>query len=90
MITPRLAPNPRNTISKVLEARLLFEVMERFKSGDGVERNFEQAARWYRQAMARGSARGAFCLAQMYRHGEIQPPGRRGGVRGHEVCRRAR
>lgn len=61
-----------------LEAQ--FEVARRFALGQGVERNYEEAVRWYSQAAAKGFAPAQYRLGTFYERG-------RGVVRSLEAAR---
>src|SRR4030065_731135 len=50
-----------------------YGLAERYRKGDGVQKNAEEAAKWYRKAADQGVPDAQFTLGKMYRTGEGVP-----------------
>src|SRR4030067_374764 len=55
------------------EPEAQYGLAERYRKGDGVQKNAEEADKWYRKAAGKGSADAQSTLGKMYRTGEGVP-----------------
>ncbi len=63
-----IVKNP--TKEQQLSSSRQFEIGLRYEHGTGVEKNLEQAAKWYRRAAEQGHTKAQFNLASLYEHGK--------------------